>query len=386
MWNYLVPHQQKGQPVDWIVFGDDWGAHPSTTQHLIKNLPLEDRVLWVDSIGMRQPRLRVVDVRRLWGKALRILQGTPKELGGSSTKLAAQVKPKVIPWHLNPMGISFNIMSLSMTLERKFRELTMHEPLLLTSNPVVVNYLPAIPFSKCAYLRLDDYARLPGVDPLLVLRTDNAMIQRSDAVFATARGLMPHGGLSDKGHYLPQGVDWDNFAGMSLEPPKKKVLGFFGLVAEWMDFELIEAVARAAPDWTLEMVGPVQYRPASVTKVPNIRFLPPVPFKELPSSLSEWAAAWIPFEISELTAAVNPLKIREYLAAGLPSLCTPLPEVTNTTYDVAISNDPARVVEWLNETIATDTAELRGARRESVREDNWANRSEKMREVMKGLL
>ena len=70
--------------MDWIVFGDDWGAHPSTTQHLIVNLPREDRILWVDSIGMRQPKLRVVDVRRIWNKARRLLTHTPRELGGSS--------------------------------------------------------------------------------------------------------------------------------------------------------------------------------------------------------------------------------------------------------------------------------------------------------------
>ena len=372
--------------MDWIVFGDDWGAHPSTTQHLIVNLPREDRILWVDSIGMRQPKLRVVDVRRIWNKARRLLTHTPRELGGSSAKLAGQIKPKVIPWHLNPMGISFNLMSLSMSVGGRLRDLGMDSPVLLTSNPVVVNYLPAIPYSRSAYLRLDDYARLPGVDPLLVLRTDNAMIQRSDAVFATARGLLPHGGLSEKGHYLPQGVDFDNFVRLPLEPPGTKVLGFFGLVAEWMDFELIEAVARAAPDWRLDFVGPVQYKPSRITKLPNIRFLPPVPFNELPDALSEWAAAWIPFEVSELTAAVNPLKIREYLAAGLPSLCTPLPEVSNTSYEVAITNNPHQVVDWLNTILAEDSLQTREARRDSVKDDTWANRSAQMRAVIEGLL
>ena len=50
--------------MDWIIFGDDWGRHPSTTQHLVSRFQENDRILWIDSIGMRSPKLSVTDGAR----------------------------------------------------------------------------------------------------------------------------------------------------------------------------------------------------------------------------------------------------------------------------------------------------------------------------------
>ena len=96
--------------MEWIVFGDDWGAHPSTTQHLVLNLPNEDSVIWVDSIGMRSPRLRRVDLERIWGKAKRLLSASEAGAGLYEGSLASfqHVRPKVLPWHKKRAAVRFN--------------------------------------------------------------------------------------------------------------------------------------------------------------------------------------------------------------------------------------------------------------------------------------
>ena len=60
--------------MDWIVFADDWGAHPTTTQHLILNMPAGDKIIWVDSIGMRSPRICIKDTRRIISKVRGFLE------------------------------------------------------------------------------------------------------------------------------------------------------------------------------------------------------------------------------------------------------------------------------------------------------------------------
>lgn len=168
--------------------------------------------------------------------------------------------------------------------------------------------------------------------------------------------------MSRKSYYLPQGVQLDHFAQVPLSPSGHRVLGFFGAIAEWLDFDLIVQVARAAPDWQLQFIGKVEHQPDQLGCLPNVRFLPPVSFSELPGAMSDWAAAWIPFRLNELTRGVNPLKAREYLAAGLACHCTPLPEVAALGEHVMITDRADLVVSWLEETIATDNCEKRIAR------------------------
>jgi len=222
---------------------------------------------------------------------------------------------------------------------------------------------------------------LPGCDSRLVEITEEQLFERADVIFGTARALLPSKPWKDKAHYLPQGVDWSHFASAPIAPAGKRVLGFFGLLAEWVDFTLIEAVARSAPDWQLEFIGPVRHLPQRVRSLANVRFLPGVPFAQLPAVLGDWAAAWIPFEVSQLTKAVNPLKAREYLAAGLPTHCTPLPEV-ELLGEAFISGAAEEIVAWLERTLAEDSVQLRQARRESVKSDSWQNRASDMATVI----
>lgn len=373
--------------MDWIVFGDDWGVHPSTTQHLILNLPPADAVIWIDSIGMRQPRFRIEDLKRIWQKIRGFAQGSSHEnaLYKGTVGDFGRIKPKVLPWHLNSAVRRFNTAYLRRTLRGRLREHGFHESILLASDPVVVRYAGAIPYEKLVYLRLDDYARYPGVDPRLVLETERLIFERADAIFVTAKALVPEAAFADKTHYLPQGVQVEHFSPVPLEPPRNKILGFFGTVSEWLDFDLIERVATAAPDWELRFIGKIDYLPERINRIRNVRFCPPIPFAELPCAMAEWTAAWIPFLINELTKAVNPLKVREYLAAGIASHCTPLPEVQALSNHVRVTDAHGEIVRWMEGVRAKDSASQRLARRQYVEEDSWASRSAEMRQVVQGV-
>jgi len=247
--------------------------------------------------------------------------------------------------------------------------------ILLTANPVVAYYCDVLEVDTIIYLRLDDYSQYPGCDPELVADAEAKMYAKADLIIATARSLLPLQPFAAKGRYLPQGVHTDAFSSVPIEPPRKPVLGFFGSVAEWLDFDLIESVATLASEWCLEFIGRPDFVPASLREHKNIKFIEPVPFDELSSRITHWTAAWIPFKINELTVSVNPLKVREYLAAGLPTHCTPLPEAQDLSEHVFLTSNAERIVAWLRRTLTEDSVELRQKRRASVAGETWKARA-----------
>jgi UDP-galactopyranose mutase len=137
-------------------------------------------------------------------------------------------------------------------------------------------------------------------------------------------------------HPFPSSVDTKHFAAArgTIAPPADQAalanprLGFFGVIDERLDLELIAAVADARPDWTIVMVGPVvKIDEASLPRRSNIAYLGGKTYPELPAYASGWDVALMPFAINAATRFISPTKTPEYLAAGLPVVSTPITDV-----------------------------------------------------------
>jgi hypothetical protein len=365
----------------WVIFGDDWGAHPSTTQHLARNLPSGDRFVWVNSLGMRAPRPSVSDAKAIAGRLRkRALDGEPTAVTGAPRDGEPQsvVSVPIAPFHGSKAARFFNRRMVQSNIARALDQLGARETVLVSATPVAAWYVDPRRFSRIAYLRLDDYARLPGVDPAIIRASEPRMREIADVLVATARGLL----FDDpRALYLPQGVDADHFAAVPTLPPRSRVLGFFGLLAEWIDYELIERVADRRPDWTIELMGPVRHVPERILRHPRIVMRSRVEYSALPDAIAHWDAAWVPFQVDELTLAVNPVKLREYLAAGLPTFSTPLPSSAEVSA-VTIGADADAVAAWLDGEVSQDTVHARTHRRDSVRPDAWSARAATLRAAL----
>ena len=104
--------------------------------------------------------------------------------------------------------------------------------------------------------------------------------------------------------------------------------GFYGVIDERMDLELLSAVASQRPDWAFVMIGPVvKISPEDLPSQPNIAWLGGKDYSELPAYLSGWDVAMMPFAINEATRFISPTKTPEYLAAGRPVVSTPIKDV-----------------------------------------------------------
>jgi glycosyltransferase involved in cell wall biosynthesis len=158
-------------------------------------------------------------------------------------------------------------------------------------------------------------------------------------------------------HGLPSSIDFDHFS-KARRPdspdPKDQAgiphprLGFFGVIDERMDIELVNVVAELRPDWHLVMIGPVvKIDPASVPRRPNIHWIGPKDYKELPRYLARWDVGFMPFALNESTRFISPTKTPEFLAAGVPVVSTPITDVVRPYGEkglVEIAKTPLEVV------------------------------------------
>jgi UDP-galactopyranose mutase len=137
-------------------------------------------------------------------------------------------------------------------------------------------------------------------------------------------------------YLFPSSIDVPHFArarSLSSDPPDQEAiprprLGYFGVIDERMDLDLIAEVAQQKPDWQLVMIGPTAKIDDSVLpRNPNIHYLGIKKYEELPLYIAGWDVALLPFARNESTRFVSPTKVPEYLAAGRPVVSTPIKDV-----------------------------------------------------------
>jgi glycosyltransferase involved in cell wall biosynthesis len=157
------------------------------------------------------------------------------------------------------------------------------------------------------------------------------------------------------------------------------VIGFFGLIADWVDLEAIAACARAYPQGSIALLGKIapDVDPSPLTALPNVHLLGRRGYGELPGFCKGFDVALMPFKVNELTLNANPLKVREYLAAGLPVVSSDIPEVRRLGLcRIASGPDdfPRLVAECLEE--GAGPSRLRAAR---IVHESWQAKVEEIR-------
>jgi glycosyltransferase involved in cell wall biosynthesis len=150
-----------------------------------------------------------------------------------------------------------------------------------------------------------------------------------------------------------------------------------------VDVSLVRDIARLRPDWSFVLVGP-QYSGAisgsdagidSLAETPNVHLLGPRPYPDVPAYLEAFDVATIPFKISGLTEDTNPIKLYEYLAAGVPVVSTPLPEVLAVP-GVRVAQSPEDFVTQIGAALQErDDPQLRAARMAVAAENSWQKRA-----------
>jgi hypothetical protein len=187
-------------------------------------------------------------------------------------------------------------------------------------------------------------------------------------------------------------VDYDHFKKACLPETtvpeecralRGPVIGFFGLVADWVDLSVFRYLATERPEWSLVLVGEIQTDVSSLRELPNIHLLGRRNYQNLPAYSKAFDVAILPFVVNDLTLAANPLKMREYLAAGLPVVATPLPEVRRFRHLLRMAATPqeflGQIEAWLAEGRRGPDPELSG----QMRGESWDAKVEEISSLVR---
>ncbi len=176
--------------------------------------------------------------------------------------------------------------------------------------------------------------------PPEIHRRETELLARADVVFTGGRKLFQSKSrFNDNCHFFGCGVDVAHFGcardAHTQIPPEvasltKPVLGYFGVVDERLDYELIAKLADANPGWSVVVIGPViKVDAATLPQRPNISWLGQRPYETLPAFCKGFDVCLMPFALNEATEFINPTKALEYMATGRPIVSTAVPDVVS---------------------------------------------------------
>jgi len=251
-------------------------------------------------------------------------------------------------------------------------------------NYVVWFYTPmALPLAEemqpmaVVYDCMDELSAFLNAPPQLLER-ESHLLKMADVVFTGGPSL--YRAKKDRHfnvHCFPSSVDLKHFApaARGLEEPADQArlpqprLGFFGVIDERTDLPLLDAMARAHPEWQIVMVGPVvKIQSAALPRHPNLHYLGQRQYAQLPAYLSGWDVAILPFARNESTRYISPTKTLEYMAAEKMIVSTPITDVAEPYRDIVyLGETPAEFIAACEQSLAASESQ-RAARIAGMRE------------------
>jgi glycosyltransferase involved in cell wall biosynthesis len=367
---------------DLLCFSHDWTGDPLSKTHLMKLLARDNRVLWINSIGYRAPTATAADLGRAWRK----LKASAAPLTQPNPNLYV-LNPLAVPAWGSPVVRKFNRQFLRWQVRRAMRKLGFRRPINWVFNPAAAVLAGSLGEERVIYYCVDEYTAFAGVPSESLIELERGLMRRADLVVVSAERL-----LRSKRPYnsrtvlVRHGVDFDHFR-KALDPATevppdirklpRPVIGYFGLMSpDWVDVPVLEATARHFAGGSVVLIGKVAMDLGPLTKLPNVHVLGRKPYETLPAYCKGFDVAVIPFPVSEVTLNANPLKAREYLAAGLPVVSTPIPEV-EVLDTCGIGRTPAEFVRRIEEALADPGPSA--ARSKAMRTEGWSARLDEVR-------
>ncbi len=373
----------------------DWESDLWTNQqHLMSRLARENRVLFVESLGLRRPQLAGRDLARIVRRLRKGLRA-PRAVDGLHV-----LSPLVAPLHGSAAVRALNRGLLRAQARRAARRLDMSRPILWAYVPQAEALIEALDPELVVYHCVDDAAAVAGIDAESFRATERRFLAQADLVLASAPALATRmRELSGNVLYAPNVADTALFA-RALEPssepdpalaalPRPRIVFTGAIVATKLDVPLLAALARAQPEWSFALVGPVgpgdpRTDVSALRELPNIHLLGPRAYPQLPAVLRGADAGLIPYARNPITESVFPMKVYEYLAAGLPVVATPLPALADVA-EVLTAPDAEGIERLLGQAIATDSPQRRAERSRAAAAHSWERRLEEIAAAVEAL-
>ncbi|HEX8189907.1 MAG TPA: glycosyltransferase family 1 protein, partial [Pyrinomonadaceae bacterium] len=260
---------------DILCFSHDWSGDPLSKTHLMRLLARDNRVLWVNSIGYRAPTASKADLSRAF-----------KKLAAAATPVREPepnifvLNPLAVPAYGSPAVRAFNRRFLRWQVRRAMRRLGFTRPLNFVFNPAASVIAGALGEEMLIYYCVDEYTQFTGVASQSLAELEVGLMRRSDLVIVSAERLYQSKAAHNPNTILVRhGVDFAHFR-RALDPETRvpedlarlprPVIGFFGLVADWVDMDILARVAGSFPEASVVLLGKTTTDVSALERIPNV--------------------------------------------------------------------------------------------------------------------
>lgn len=370
---------------------DDWNSGLKTSKfHLSTRLARENRVFFVNSLGLRAPTFSRRDINKIFAKLKDYFNGVQKvrENLYVYTPILIPLQRFVIVRWLN----KFFLLAQLRWLMARYR---FTRPDIWTFLPNTVDLVTRLPRRKLVYYCVDDMSAFQGVAAQVLQQQDEALSRAANVVFAVSRQLQEQKKQwNPKTYYSPHGVDFELFNqacgnGATKKPADLKnipgpIVGFYGLISnDWIDYGLVRYLAKSRPQWSFVFIGKIDHGgEEELPAAANIHYLPVKPYTELYRYSRFFDVAILPFNVNPLTRHSHPLKILEYLAAGRPVVSVNIPETEKYASVIAVAAGYDDFLNKIENYLQHDQAGQQKARVGLAATNSWDKRFDEIQNII----
>lgn len=372
-----------------ICFGgeDWWYHHPHSKNHLMRRFARAgNKVIFVNSISMGLASVRSKDLLPRIKRKLR----SYAKLARTTEEGITVVSPAVVPFFGNPLVAAANRRLLAAQIDRLAKRRGLANPILWIAIPTAVEVVGRLHESLVIYHVSDKYDANTmdhATDPAFIKSLHERAIHAADIIFYSSRKLLAEATRGqERSHLLEQAVDFDHWSKISQNNvriadevqkiPRPRV-GYFGAIEPWLvDQKLIEQASQQRPEWNWVFIGN-KSRGMEIERLPNVHFLPPVSYQDLPSYAAGFDVCVLPWDTGvTFTSYGSAIKVREYLASGKPVVIAPLPEYESMSDVLRIARSRDDFLQLIDEALHEEGTRLSQARQNAVRNGTWDARAE----------
>jgi glycosyltransferase involved in cell wall biosynthesis len=380
------------------------GTFVKSTVELIKNMAQRHRVLFVDynytckDLLMSVLKKGSAPVKRMLGIQNRL----QKTKAANDSALWILTLPPVFPVNFiknRKLYVFFqkiNVAIIRRSILKATQKLQFTHPVVINAwNPQIGIFLyQKLREKLTVYYCFDEISTGPWTKEHGAY-FEKQLLQVVDACVVSSSGLyQTKAPLTRRCFVVNNGVNFDLFqSAYSFPKEQPVVIGFIGMIASRLDFQILEEIARRFPDAVLMLVGGVSFDGRSVDEevarlksYPNVRLTGVQPHEKLLNFLKSFHIGIIPNVKNTQTAAVYPMKINEYLAAGIPVVTTDFAPLDDFTGYVTVAHSADEFIQGIEQELKTDSDFKRKARQELARQNSWNNRAVEFEKIIEANL
>ncbi len=382
--NTYRPTAPENGPADGVVcFASvDWWYHPRghSECQIMRRLAKRTRVLWINSMGLRMPvpGKTELSIQRYGQKLKSLLMGLRRDPSGMWV-----YTPIFVPRYTE-RALAFNGALVGAQIKLLCRWLGLAHPATWVTIPTAEPVVRQFEWARIVYNRCDSFSSFPEANGRIIGNLERELLRTADDVVYVNEYL--YNDEKDRvrrAHYFDHGVDYEHFAHNAsftdgtdgpdeVRHLERPIVGFYGALDDFViDLDLMIKVAKHIYPGTFLVIGPKAMEIGALTREPNVVYLGPIPYEELPRYAANFDLGIMPWLQNEWIEKCNPIKLKEYLALGFPIVSTPFPQIRQYENLVYVADSVDEFLRAVDRGLKHKDPRMVSERRQAVVDSSW---------------